>query len=51
MSVKNVHNITKDFEEELQKYTGAPHAIALDNTGSSNDLASWRRQQPEPVSY
>jgi dTDP-4-amino-4,6-dideoxygalactose transaminase len=41
MSVKNVHNITKDFEEELQKYTGAPHAIALDNMSNALFLALY----------
>ena len=41
MSVKNVHNITKDFEEELQKYTGAPHAITLDNMSNALFLALY----------
>jgi len=41
MSVNNVHNITKDFEEELQKYTGAPHAIALDNMSNALFLALY----------
>jgi dTDP-4-amino-4,6-dideoxygalactose transaminase len=41
MSVKNVHNITKDFEEELQKYTGAPHAIALDNMSNALFLSLY----------
>lgn len=41
MSVKNVHNITKDFEEEIQKYTGAPYAIALDNMSNALFLALY----------
>ena len=41
MSVKNVHNITKDFEEELQKYTGAPYAVALDNMSNALFLALY----------
>lgn len=41
MSVKNAHNITKDFEEELQKYTGAPHAIALDNMSNALFLSLY----------
>jgi len=41
MGVKNVHNITKDFEEELAKYTGAPYAIALDNMSNALFLALY----------
>ena len=35
MSIKNVHDITREFEEELSKYTGAPYVIALDNMSNA----------------
>jgi len=41
MSSRNVHSITKDFEEEIAKYTGAPHAIALDNMSNAIFLALY----------
>ena len=41
MSRKNVHYITKEFEEELSRYTGAPHAIALDNMSNALFLALY----------
>ena len=31
----NVHQVTREFEKELEKYTGAPHAIALDNCSNA----------------
>ena len=41
MSRKNVHDITKEFEEELSSYTGAPYAIALDNMSNALFLALY----------
>ena len=41
MSRKNVHDITKEFEEELSRYTGAPYAIALDNMSNALFLALY----------
>jgi dTDP-4-amino-4,6-dideoxygalactose transaminase len=38
---QGVHNITKDFEEEIAKYTGAPYAIALDNMSNALFLALY----------
>ncbi len=32
---KNVHDITKEFERELCRYTGAPYAIAVDNMSNA----------------
>ena len=37
--MKNVHDITKDFETEISRYTGSPHAIALDNMSNGLFLA------------
>ena len=31
----NVHDITKRFEEELCRYTGAPYAVAVDNQSNA----------------
>ena len=31
----NVHQVTREFEKELEKYTGAPHAIAVDNCSNA----------------
>ena len=41
MLIKNVHDITKEFEEELSKYTGAPYVIALDNMSNAIFLALY----------
>ena len=41
MSRKNVHDITKEFEEELSRYTGSPYAIALDNMSNALFLALY----------
>jgi dTDP-4-amino-4,6-dideoxygalactose transaminase len=41
MSRKNVHDITKEFEEEISRYTGAPYAIALDNMSNALFLALY----------
>ena len=41
MSRKNVHDITKEFEEELSRYTGAPYVIALDNMSNALFLALY----------
>jgi dTDP-4-amino-4,6-dideoxygalactose transaminase len=38
---QGVHNITKEFEEELSKYTGAPYAIALDNMSNALFLSLY----------
>jgi dTDP-4-amino-4,6-dideoxygalactose transaminase len=35
----NVHEVTRAFERELCRYTGAPHAVALDNCTSAIFLA------------
>ena len=31
----NVHQVTREFEKELERYTGAPHAIAIDNCSNA----------------
>jgi len=41
MSRKNVHDITKEFEEELSNYTGAPYVIALDNMSNALFLSLY----------
>jgi dTDP-4-amino-4,6-dideoxygalactose transaminase len=41
VSSKNPHLITKDFEEELSRYTGAPHVITLDNMSNALFLALY----------
>jgi len=41
MSRKNVHDITKEFEDELSRYTNAPYAIALDNMSNALFLALY----------
>lgn len=33
--MKNFHNVTKDFEEELSNYTGAPYVVAVDNMSNA----------------
>jgi dTDP-4-amino-4,6-dideoxygalactose transaminase len=38
---QGVHKITKDFEEELSKYTGAKYVIALDNMSNALFLALY----------
>ena len=35
----NAHDVTKAFEEALVRYTGAPHAVALDNMSNALFLA------------
>ena len=35
MSMKNVHDITKDFEKELARYTGAPYVLCVDNQSNA----------------
>jgi len=32
---KGAYTITKEFEEELERYTGAPHAVAIDNASNA----------------
>jgi len=39
--MKNVHDITKDFEVELCRYTGSPHAITLDNMSNALFLSLY----------
>lgn len=39
--MKNVHDITKEFEAELCKYTNAPYAVALDNCSNALFLALY----------
>jgi len=39
MSVKNAHDITKDFEDELSKYTGAKYVVTVDNQSNAIFLA------------
>jgi dTDP-4-amino-4,6-dideoxygalactose transaminase len=38
---QGVHKITEDFEKSLCDYTGAPHAIALDNMSNALFLALY----------
>jgi dTDP-4-amino-4,6-dideoxygalactose transaminase len=38
---QGVHKITEDFEKALCDYTGAPHAIALDNMSNALFLALY----------
>lgn len=38
---QGVYKITEDFEKALSDYTGAPHAIALDNMSSALFLALY----------
>lgn len=38
----NPHDVTRAFERELCRYTGAPHAVALDNCTSAIFLALMR---------
>ena len=38
---QGVHKITEDFERSLCDYTGAPHAIALDNMSNALFLALY----------
>lgn len=33
--IKNVHEITKDFENALSDYTGAPYVVAVDNQSNA----------------
>lgn len=35
----NPHNITKQFEEEIAKYTGAPYCVCVDNESNALFLA------------
>ena len=51
MSSRNVHSITKDFEEEIAKYTGAPHAIALDNMSNALFLALYYEKNVKKSLY
>lgn len=30
-----MHQVTREFEKELERYTGAPHAIAIDNCSNA----------------
>jgi dTDP-4-amino-4,6-dideoxygalactose transaminase len=39
--MKNVHDITKEFEAKLCHYTGAPYAVALDNASNAIFLALY----------
>jgi dTDP-4-amino-4,6-dideoxygalactose transaminase len=32
---EGIYRVTEDFERELAKYTGAPHAVALDNASNA----------------
>lgn len=41
MSAQGVHKITADFEAALCKYTGAPYAVAVDNTSNAIFLALY----------
>jgi len=38
---QGVHKITEDFEKSLSDYTGAPHAIALDNMSNALFLSLY----------
>jgi len=37
--MKNPHNITKDFEAELSRYTNAPYVVCVDNQSNALFLA------------
>lgn len=39
--MKNVYDITNEFEKRLAEYTGAPHVIALDNQSNALFLALY----------
>jgi dTDP-4-amino-4,6-dideoxygalactose transaminase len=39
--MKNVHDITKEFEKELSRYTGAPYVICLDNQSNALFLSLY----------
>lgn len=39
--MKNVHEITKAFEKELSRYTGAPYVVCLDNQSNALFLALY----------
>jgi dTDP-4-amino-4,6-dideoxygalactose transaminase len=41
MDYKNVHSITKQFEEELCRYTGAPFCVCLDNQSNALFLSLY----------
>jgi dTDP-4-amino-4,6-dideoxygalactose transaminase len=32
---QGVYKVTEEFEEKLAKYTGAPHAVTLDNASNA----------------
>ena len=48
--MKNVYDITNEFEEKLAQYTGAKYAVTLDNMSnglfsyiaSSADIKYWK---------
>jgi len=37
--VEGIYRVTEEFEKELATYTGAPHAVALDNSSNALFLA------------
>lgn len=39
--MKNVHDITKNFEEKLSQYTGAPYVICVDNQSNALFLSLY----------
>jgi dTDP-4-amino-4,6-dideoxygalactose transaminase len=39
--MKNVHEITKEFENKLSEYTGAPYVICLDNQSNGMFLSLY----------
>ena len=47
--MKNVHDITKFFEQRVAEYTGAKYAIALDNCSNALFLALMWWKQGKPV--
>jgi dTDP-4-amino-4,6-dideoxygalactose transaminase len=38
---QGVYKVTEEFEEKLAKYTGAPHAVTLDNASNAIFLALY----------
>ncbi len=37
--MKNVYDITNEFEKQLSNYTGAPYVVTLDNMSNALFLA------------
>lgn len=47
--MKNVHEITAEFEKRVAEYTGSPYAVAVDNCSNALFLALvWSRGEDKP---